>query len=411
MIGLRFFGLKMVGVCLGVAWFGLVGVRGDWLGFRGPNAGGVALGGGELLPEHLEGEVSWEADLPGRGLSSPVIVGDRVFVTAASGPQQEELHVLCFDAGGGEKIWERRFWASGRTMSHKKTCVAAPTPVSDGERIYALFSSNDLVCLDLDGNLVWLRGLMMDYPNASNSLGLATSPVIAGDTLVVQIENDSDSFAAGIDLATGENKWRVARTKKANWSSPVVMRDGASGEERVVLQGSAGVSVVLPDTGEVEWEFGEGAATIPSSGLGATGDVIYVPSNGLAALQRGPEGNTAQTIWQASELRPGTASPIELGGRVYVVNNLGVLACADAATGERLWRLRLKGPFSGSPVAAGERLYFFNERGIGQVVDLSGDEGKVVGEVDLGEAILGTAAIADGGVFIRSDGHLWRFGG
>ncbi|MEM7146281.1 MAG: PQQ-binding-like beta-propeller repeat protein [Verrucomicrobiota bacterium] len=410
MMGERRYRLKMMGVFVGVLGIGVMGVWGDWLGFRGPNGGGVALEAVEGMPVKLDGEVAWDVALPGRGLSSPVIVGDRVFVTAASGPQQEELHVLCFDAGDGAKLWERRFWASGRTMSHKKTCVAAPTPVSDGERVYALFSSNDLVCLDLEGNLVWLRGLMVDYPNASNSLGLATSPVIAGDTLVVQIENDSDSFAAGIDLATGENKWRTARTKKANWSSPVVMREGESGEERVVLQGSQGVTAVHPDTGVVEWVFEEGAATIPSSGVGASGEVIYVPSNGLAALQRGPEGNTAQTIWQASELRPGTASPIEKDGKVYIVNNLGVLTCADAATGERLWRVRLKGPFSGSPVAAGDHLYFFNERGIGQVVDLSGEEGAVVGEVELGETILGTAAIADGGVFVRSDGRLWRFG-
>jgi outer membrane protein assembly factor BamB len=402
--------MKKLLFVLVLSGIGAVGAAGDWLQFRGPFGGGVAdedAGGG---PVKLEGGEAWKVDLPGRGLSSPVVVGDRVFVTAASGPAQERLHVLCFNAGDGSKRWERTFWASGRTMSHGKTCVAAPTPVSDGKRIYALYSSNDLLCLDLDGNLQWLRGLMVDYPNASNSLGLATSPVIAGNTLVVQIENDSDSFAAGIDLMTGENKWREARTKKANWSSPVVMRDPASGAESVVLQGSAGVSVVDPESGVVQWIFEEGAATMTSSGVGGSGEVIYVPSNGLAALQRGPEGNVARTMWQAAEMRPGTASPIELKGKVYIVNNAGVLSCADAQTGERLWRMRLKGPYSGSPVAAGEYLYFFDEQGRGQAVDVSGEEGEIVGEVDLGETILGTAAISGGAVYVRSDGHLWRFG-
>ena len=100
-------------------------------------------------------------------------------------------------------------------MTHTKTSVAASSPASDGERIYALYSSNDLICLDLEGNLKWLRGLTSDYPNASNSLGMASSVVIAAGTVVVQVENDSESFAAGIDPDTGINRWKIDRPKKA----------------------------------------------------------------------------------------------------------------------------------------------------------------------------------------------------
>ena len=103
--------------------------------------------------------------------------------------------------------------------------MSAPTPVSDGKYIYALYSSNDLICLDLDGNLKWIRGLMQDYPNASNSLGLASSPIIVDETLIVQIENDSDSFVSGINLKDGSNIWKLARTKKANWTSPISLYD------------------------------------------------------------------------------------------------------------------------------------------------------------------------------------------
>ena len=196
------------------------------------------------LPTELsEKTLAWKVALPGRGLGSPILVGDRVFVTAASGPDQKQLHILCFSAKDGSPIWEQRFWATGRTMSHKKTNVAAPTPASDGERIYALYSSNDLICLNLDGNPVWMRGLTLDYPNASNSLGMASSPMVAGDTLVAQIENDSESFAAGFDLLSGENKWKQDRPKAANWTSPTILQIGD--DKVVALQSSKGIVGVL----------------------------------------------------------------------------------------------------------------------------------------------------------------------
>ena len=379
--------------------------RADWLNFRGPQGSGYAK---EIqsLPRSLSDEsISWKVPLPGRGLSSPVIVGDKLFVTAASGPEQKQLHILCFDRNSGEPLWERRFWATGRTMSHKKTSVAAPTPASDGERIYALYSSNDLVCVDLDGDLVWMRGLTLDYPNASNSLGMASSPIIAGDTLVAQIENDSESFAAGFDLLTGENKWKLDRPKAANWTSPTVLKVGD--DEVVALQSSKGVLGVVPATGSSIFNFGKGASTIPSSV--ASGNRLYVPSNGLTVLTIKDDGSEPAEVWNESTQRPGTASPLVIEDTVYLLNNAGVLTASNIDTGERLWRIRLNGPFSGSPVAGSDPfLYIFNEAGIGQVVDLTGDEGSIVSELDLGETILSTASLSDGAIYVRSDNSLWK---
>lgn len=383
---------------------------GDWLQFRGPNASGVALGDATGLPKTLsvQDSIAWENVLPGKGLSSPVVVGDKVFVTCSSGPEQKRLHVICFRSSDGGKIWERRFVASGRTMCHDKTAVAAPSPLSDGTYIYALFSSNDLFCLDLNGNLQWLRGLTQDYPNASNSLGLASSPVLVDKTLIAQIENDSESFVAGIDTATGENKWKMDRPKVANWTSPIIFEDG--GKRLVGLQSGMGLMAVDPATGEEIWNFDGGASTIPSSCAG--NGTIFVPSNGLTALKL--NGGKPQQIWQKAQLRPGTASPIVVDKRVFVLNNAGVLNCADVTTGERLWRLRLKGPYGSSPVAAGNLLYFFDEKGGAQIVDISAPgetEGKVVGEMELGEMIQCTPAIGDGAIFVRSNGKLWKLVG
>lgn len=377
----------------------------DWLNFRGPQGSGYAPEVANL-PKSLTAEaIAWKVSLPGRGLSSPVIVGDRLFLTAASGPDQKQLHILCFDRNTGEALWERRFWATGRTMAHQKTNVAAPSPASDGERIYALYSSNDLICVDLDGNLIWMRGLTLDYPNASNSLGMASSPIVVGDTLVAQIENDSESFAAGFDLLTGENKWKMDRPKAANWTSPTVLT--LDGEEIVALQSSKGVIGVVPATGSPVFEFSNGASTIPSSV--ALGDRLYVPSNGLTALKIAGDGGEPERLWNESTQRPGTASPLLIGDTLYLLNNAGVLTAANKDTGERLWRVRLKGPFSGSPVAGDSGfLYLFNEAGIGQAVALNGDEGQVVSEVELGETVLSTPSLSDGAIYIRSDAHLWK---
>ncbi len=377
----------------------------DWLNFRGPQGSGYAPGATNLPTSLSEDSIAWKVSLPGRGLGSPLLVGDRLFLTAASGQDQKQLHILCFDRNSGEPLWERRFWATGRTMAHKKTNVAAPTPASDGERVYALYSSNDLICVDLDGNLIWMRGLTLDYPNASNSLGMASSPIVAGDTLVAQIENDSESFAAGFDLLTGTNKWKLDRPKAANWTSPTVLE--LDGDEVVALQSSKGILGLVPATGSSLFQFGNGASTIPSSV--ASGNRLFVPSNGLTALTIATDGREPKQLWNESTQRPGTASPLVIGDTLYLLNNAGVLTAANVDTGERLWRIRLKGPFSGSPVAgAGEFLYIFNEAGIGQVVDLSGDEGRVVSELELGETILSTPSLSEGAIYVRSDGHLWK---
>jgi len=380
---------------------------GNWPQFRGPDGSGVAP---DKLPTQLSRKlIQWEVSLPGRGLSSPVIQGDRVFLSAASGPDQNRLHVICFDARTGRQIWERRFWATGRTMTHPKTCVAAPTPVISGDRLFVLYSSNDLICLDLDGNLQWLRGLTVDYPNASNSLGMSSSPIVVDGVLIVQIENDSESFAAGINVKTGENLWKLNRPKAANWTSPIAAVSG--GRPVAILQSSKGVHAVEPRTGEEVWYFGGGAATIPSSTIGPDG-TLYVPANGITALKPGSRTRDVKELWVSGRLKPGTSSPLVVGNRIYTLNSSGVLTCGDTTSGERLWQIRMKGKkFSATPLAAGGYLYAVNEDGVLQVVDPRGEEGRVISSLDLGEVVLSTPSIGDNAIYIRSDGHLWKIGG
>ncbi|HAH43343.1 PQQ-binding-like beta-propeller repeat protein [Gimesia sp.] len=377
----------------------------DWPQFRGPLTNNVSLA--DAPPGKVDqGSIAWTADLEGRGASGPIVVGDKVFLTSTTGFKQDQLHVLCFDLKSGKQLWDRQFWATGRTQCHNKMCVATPTPASDGQRVFATFSSNDVVCLDLDGNLLWVRGLSHDYPNASNSLGMASSPIVVGETLIVPVENDDDSFTTGLDVKTGIARWKIQRPRVANWTSPAILKASPEAEPLVLLQSSEGVDAIYPQTGETAWQYEDGAGRIPSTTVGE--NTLFVPSNGLTALTPGSSSEPPKVLWSEQKLSPATASPLVYQKKVFTVNRAGVLTCASPQTGEVIWRLRLKGPFSATPIAAANHLYLISEKGLLQVVQLGEEQGEVTGEVDLKETILATPAIADDSLFLRSDQHLWK---
>ncbi len=381
---------------------------GDWRQFRGNDTSCVADSSDVPVRWSANENLAWTSELPGRGISSPIVVGNRVFVTSATGYRQDRLHILCFAVQDGSLLWERSYQATGRTMTFPKIGTATSTPASDGEHVFALFSTNDLVCVDLDGNLVWYRGLNQDFPNVSNSLGMASSPVIVGKTLVAQVENDSESKALGIDTETGLSRWTTTRPKRANWTSPVVFT-GTAGKESetvVLLQSSQGIDAVRPETGEVAWKYHDGASTIPSA-VAANG-TVYVPSHGITALKLTPNSPNPEQVWRVDRLGPATASPVVYQERIFTMNKANALLCADLKDGSTAWQLRLEGPFSSTPVAAGGHLYFFNEKGLGQVVKPGEKDGELISSHDFGEMILCTPAIADNALYVRSDKHLWK---
>jgi outer membrane protein assembly factor BamB len=375
---------------------------GDWSQFRGPFGAGLETPAN--LPTSFDKKgtnIAWKAPLPGKGLSSPVVAGGRVFVTASSMPRQDRLHVLCFDEATGKKLWERQLWATGATNCHPKTNMAAPTPATDGKRLVALYSTNDVACFDLDGSLLWYRGLGKDYVNASNSVGMSSSPLIVGDVAVLQIESQGDAFVVGLDMTTGKNRWKLPRPHAPNWSSPIVLPDSTP---TVLILGDDGLTAIDPSTGKERWKFAARCHVIPSASVGK--NVLCIPSNGLTVLRYQPDRPATEVAWKSNRLRPSTPSPLVYGDRVYILES-GILKCAELAKGDVVWQLRLKGPFSASPVAADGKIYCFSEDGVGYAVQ-TGREGKIVGQGNLNETILCTPAIADGALFVRSDGHLWK---
>ena len=379
---------------------------GDWRQFRGNLGNSVAKG--ENLPTELSGgNIAWKVELPGRGVSSPIAAKGQILLTASSGYAQDRLHVMSFDAATGELQWDRQFEATGRTGCHEKMCVATPTPASDGERVFAFYSSNDLICTDMAGNLQWYRGLGSEYPNASNSLGMSSSLIVIGTTVIAQVESDAEAFAIGVDAETGETKWKIDRPRKANWTSPTILPATNSSPALALLQSSKGLVAVDPETGTVVWEFTDGASTIPSSSV--IDGTIFIPSKGLTTVKPAADGKSLEQIWNSSNLSPSTPSPVVLNGLTFTVNSAGALSAGNIETGQRVWQLRLKGPFSGTPVVSNGHLFFFNEKGLAFVVKPSADKGEIVSELDLGETILCSPAASNNALFIRSDGHLWKF--
>ena len=376
----------------------------DWRQFRGNAANSVATG--ESLPTELSGDtIAWKADLPGRGLSGPIIIGEQVFVSASSGYTQDRLHVISFDVTDGHQQWERQFVATGRTMTHDKMCNATPTMASDGQRVFAFFSSNDLICLDLAGNLQWMRGFGSEFPNASNSLGMSSSPVVVGSTVVVQVESDAESFACGVDAESGVTIWQIDRPKAANWTSPSILPATDHQPALVLLQSSKGLTAVDPVSGTIAWNFDKGASTIPSATV-ESGSVV-IPSNGLTAIRPAAD-NTFEQLWNSSSISPATSSPVVVDGLAFALNRGGVLSAGDTRSGERLWQLRLRGEFSSTPITANGYLYLFNEDGIAFVVKPDKEKGTIVSELDLTEKILCSPAAANGGLYVRSDQHLFK---
>lgn len=393
-------------ILVSLAAFALCGA--DWLQFRGEN--GNSLAKGEAPPlDWDDTNIKWKVEFDGRGVSSPIVVKNRIIVTSNLGVKQKRILVQAFGEGKGELLWRREFWATGRTSSHPTSANAAPTPASDGERIYAFYSSNDLICLDLDGNLVWYRGMAFDYPKAGNDVGMASSPLVVGDTLVVQIENQGDSFAAGLDKRTGETKWRLDRPEMANWASPIAMpsKDGKS--HVVLLQSASGLTAVNAETGAKLWSYDQPCSTVASAAT-APG-LVFVPSNGTTVLSV-PDGATSpEVVWDSNKVAPGSASAVLDDTRIFALNRAGVLTCASREDGEVYWQQRVGGTFWGTPILAGGYLFAVNQEGKAFVVDVRGTREKkkrVVFSKDLGAAVLASPAVAGTALYIRGESTLWK---
>ena len=379
----------------------------DWKQFRGP--GGRSASEGELPIEFTETKnIAWKTELPAKGASGPVVVGNKIFVTCSGGIGQSMLYTVCVDVQSGKKLWTQKFLATGRCFVHSLSANAAPTPASDGERVYAFYSSNDMACMDLDGNLLWYRGLAYDRPKAGNDVGMSSSPAVAAGIVVAQVENEGDSFCVGLDALTGETRWMLDRPEDAIWASPLIVESGE--QNFVLLQSKTGIDLVDLQTGEVLDHVDGDTGSISSSAV--VGDTIYAPINGTSAYKFSTDGKLT-LLWNSPRMRPASMSAIVADGKLYSLNKTGVLMTYNAEDGEEISSARaIKGSNWATPVLVNGYFYSFTQNGGSYVIELPADvsgEAKVVSRHEFTDQVfLGSPAVSKNALYFRSDNALWK---
>ena len=389
----------------GLAILASTSLAADWTGFRGPNGSSVSAEKDLPAKFNAKENVRWKADLPGRGLSNPIITNGKVIVTACSGFKQRKLHVLAFEEKTGKRLWERQFTATGNTQCHPVTSMAAPTPVSDGKAVFALFATGDLAGLDIDGNLLWYRSLVSDYPDITNQVGMAASPALWKDVLLLPMDSAGESFAAGVDTKTGKNLWKLPRSRRINWVSPVVIEK--DGKPEAVFYSGADITAYEPATGKVIWTIlGRESSDTASAAHGE--GMVFVPGKEFLALKPTGERTTPDVAWKSNKLRGYAASPVYHDGHVYGLTDVG-LRCVDAKDGTEKWTQRVSvqgGKFWASPVIADGKAYVAAESGQVAVIKL-GEKPDLLAMNEMGQKILATPSIANGCIYLRTDETLF----
>jgi outer membrane protein assembly factor BamB len=415
----------------------------SWPQFRGPQSSGVSEGTG--LPEAWSAteNVLWKVKVPGSGWSSPVVWGDRVFVTSAiqeegeSEPVKKGLYiggdrpaagalqrwmVYCIDWATGKIVWER---TAGRRAPrygrHLKNSFASETPATDGQRIYACFGSLGLFCYDFTGKQLWSRS-WGEFPMRAN-WGTAASPILHGDRVYLVNDNQQQSFLVAVDKITGQDVWRVDRDEKSNWSTPFVWEHPDRTE--IVTAGTRQVRSYGLD-GKLLWQLGGmSSITIPTPCAGK--ELLYVSSGFIVdrkrpvfAIRSGASGDIslkdAETgnryvAWCQKFAGPYNPSPLLYGDYLYVLYDLGLLACYDARSGKEIYAKTRIAPaaraFTSSPWAYQGKVFCLSEDGDTFVVQ-AGPPFKLLRANSVGELCLATPAIARRSLILRTETQLLR---
>ncbi len=394
----------------GIVVVGLLGVlvsthaavaESNWLAFRGDGGRGAALKSYPPVDFDVPAgkNVAWKTATTGRGIGGPLVIGDLVIVTGNDGEDQRDIHVEAFDTNSGERRWIRSLRSTGRPFTHPTGANASPTSVSDGERVFSLFSSCDLVCLTTDGQLQWVRGLALDHPKTGNDVSMSSSPAVCGGVVAVLLENQGDSFAAGIDAQTGETRWQIDRTRQSNWSSPQSVTLGDS-TPAFVFQGSDGVSIVRASDGELLHRFAMQSDRTSSATFAPP--MIIVPGEETTALRIDSTG--VEVAWKSNRLRPQRCSPVVAGERIYIGRG-SVLMGGTMVDGEVTWQKRLPGIETvwATPIATGSGIFVFDAGGNVAVVRDDGEDAEVIAQSVIGEAMHATPAVVGDAIYLRTD--------
>lgn len=415
----------------------------NWPQFRGPNATGVAEG--KNLPDHWSAteNVAWKTDIPGRGWSSPVVWGEKIFLTSVinTGESEEpkkglyfggnrttppdyvhQWKVYCLDLKSGEILWEKQVH-EGKPITpiHLKSSYASETPITDGERVYCMFGNLGIFCFDLDGNELWNHRL--DPKAMRFGWGTAASPAIHQGRLYVVNDNDDESYLLALDAKTGEQIWRVLRDEKSNWATPYVWEH--DGKSEIVTPGTGKVRSYDLEGNLLWWLEGMSSITIATpfehDGL------LYVSSGYVMDQQRpiyairpGAQGDItlkdgAETnesiVWSQAKAAPYNPSTLVYGGRLYVLYDRGIVSCFDAKSGADVFgpeRLPDGGSCTSSPWAYDGKIFCLNEDGVTFVLK-AGDKYELshTNSLTPEDMCMATPAIAGDRLLIRTSARIY----
>ena len=403
-------------ICLSILLPHVAGGQ-EWTRFRGPN--GLGVSEATTIPiRWTTKDYNWRVKLPGIGYSSPVIWGNRVFVTAAM--QEDGTRIIrCLDIAAGQLVWERSFPAMTFPMGNA-TGYDAASPTVDEDNVYMTWATPEhYLVLALDqrkGEEVWRR----DLGPFQGDHGFGASPILFDDMLIVANDQTGTSFLVALDPKTGETRWKVdRRTAKTAYSTPVVYQPEEGPPQLILTCTAHGVSSLDPRSGKRYWELTDafGYQRIVGSPTVACGLIFASCGTGgggkrMVAVRPGdPEAKTdPEIVYEFSGSLPYVPTPVAHGRLLFFFADSGVVTCADATTGEIHWRERVGGKYFGSPVRVVDRIYCISREGM-MVVLAASDEFKPLARIDLEEPSNSTPAIAGGVMYIRTASHLMAIGG
>ena len=419
----------------------LVAAPPHWSQWRGPEGLGIAGDARVPLEWSPTKNVLWSAAIPGRGHSSPVVWGDRIFLTTAiegelvpgakavkhimegqefqhpdgvGADHEQTLEVLAIDARSGRVLWERTAWrGTPYDTRHKRGSYASPTPVTDGTLVYAYFGSEGLYVYDFEGRLKWswkTGGI------ASFGVGVGTSPVLYDKLVILQCDEDNGekSFIVGLDRKTGREVWRARRNVEVSWATPILVTSG--GRRELVTAGTEAIIGYDPATGRELWHLkGLDSNAVPSPVAGE--DVVVLsagyPAKIAVAVRPGGSGDVSdRVLWRYDKGTAYVPSPILVDGLLYLVTDKGLVSCLDAKTGKVYYeggRPPTGSSFMASPVAVAGHLLLSSLDG-DTIVLKAGTMHEVVRANPLGEPIAASPAVAGGRIYIRGEHHLFAIG-
>jgi len=424
--------------------------RGSWPSFRGPNASGIAEA--QDLPDTWDGKsgqnILWKTTIPGLAHSSPVIWGDRLFVTSAISSKPgatfkpglygdgdasddrtpQKWMVYAIDKRTGKIAWERAaFEGEPRNKRHIKSTYASASPATDGRIVVAWFGSQGVRAYDINGNSLWTVDLgrvdMGAYDIPAVEWGPASSPIIWNDLVLLQVDTQADSFILALDARTGKTVWKTDRTELPSWGTPTVVTTPAGPE--LVTNASNYIRGYDPKTGKELWKLGGSSKITAPTPIFAGG--LFVVASGRAperpvfAVRPGARGDltlqkdqksSESVVWSKTGRGSYMPTPLAYDGILYVLANNGVFDAYDLKTGEEIYRQRLDpvgSGFSASPVAADGKIYLSSEDG-DMLVIAAGREFRQIGINHLGELLMATPALSDGVMYVRSSSSLFAVG-